>query len=165
MIKAFLVEDEADIRQTLVMSMEELLPLKFVGHASDEQSARQWLAANDGAWDLAIVDLMLKNGTGLGVLKQCANRHAGQRVVVFTSYNDAAMLDECMALGADRVFDKATQVEDLVDYCLQQEEALHERATPLETGNSQFLVTTGSAPLAPMAPHDGGWRQPTNRHT
>lgn len=164
MIRAFLVEDEADIRRTLVTSMEELLPLRFVGHASDEQSARRWLAANDREWDLAIVDLMLQSGTGLGVLKHCAKRHAGQRVVVFTSYNDAAVIEQCMDLGADRVFDKTTQVEELVDYCLQQEETLHERATPLETGNSQFLLTTGSAPLEPMVQYeDDGWRPFSNR--
>jgi hypothetical protein len=40
-INAFLVEDKPDIRRTLVEAMEEIAPLRFVGHADSETSARQ----------------------------------------------------------------------------------------------------------------------------
>jgi len=41
-----------------------------------EHEARAWLSHNNGDWKLAIVDLFLKEGSGLGVLKGCQHRNA-----------------------------------------------------------------------------------------
>lgn len=116
-IKAFLVEDRPDISNTLVEAMEEIAPLRFVGLAKGEAGAREWLAANDGNWDLAIVDLFLAEGSGFGVLKDCQSRSARQKVVVLTSYTQTNVLQRCRDLGADAVFDKSQDVEELVKFC------------------------------------------------
>jgi DNA-binding NarL/FixJ family response regulator len=116
-INAFLVEDKPDIRRTLVEAMEEIAPLRFVGHADSESSARQWLGSHNEDWDLAIVDLFLAEGSGFGVLKDCQQRTARQKVVVLTSHNQENILHYCRELGADEVFDKSQDVEKLVLYC------------------------------------------------
>ncbi|MDB5964626.1 MAG: response regulator [Polaromonas sp.] len=116
-ISTFLVEDRADIRLTLMDAMEEIAPIKFVGQAATEAAARKWLSANDNNWDLAIVDLFLGEGTGFGVLKDVQMRSPRQKVVVLTSYGQKRVLDHCMVLGADEVFDKSEDVDKLVDYC------------------------------------------------
>lgn len=116
-INAFLVEDKPDIRRTLVEAMEEIAPLRFVGHADSETSARQWLGSHNEDWDLAIVDLFLAEGSGFGVLKDCQQRTARQKVVVLTSHNQENILHYCRELGADEVFDKSQDVEKLVLYC------------------------------------------------
>src|SRR5215207_1600086 len=116
-INAFLVEDKPDIRRTLVEAMEEIAPLRFVGHADSETSARQWLGSHNEDWDLAIVDLFLTEGSGFGVLKDCQQRTARQKVVVLTSHNQENILHYCRELGADEVFDKSQDVEKLVLYC------------------------------------------------
>ena len=116
-IKAFLVEDRSDISSTLVEAMEEIAPLRFIGLARDESSARKWLSSNDGNWDLAIVDLFLAGGSGFGVLKDCQARSARQKVVVLTSYAQQNVLQRCRELGADAVFDKSQDVEELVKFC------------------------------------------------
>jgi len=116
-IKTFLVEDRLDISSTLIEAMEEFASVRFVGLAEDEAGAKSWLAANDGKWDLAIVDLFLAAGSGLGVLKQCQARSAQQKVVVLTSYAQQNVLQRCRELGADAVFDKSQDVEQLVNFC------------------------------------------------
>ncbi|WP_457282037.1 response regulator [Polaromonas sp. P5_D5] len=116
-INAFLVEDKPDIRKTLVEAMEEIAPLRFVGHADSESSARQWLGSHHDDWDLAIVDLFLAEGSGFGVLKDCQHRSSRQKVVVLTSHNQENILHYCRELGADEVFDKSQDVEKLVLYC------------------------------------------------
>jgi DNA-binding NarL/FixJ family response regulator len=116
-INAFLVEDKPDIRRTLVEAMEEIAPLRFVGHADSETGARQWLGAHEADWDLAIVDLFLAEGTGFGVLKDCQRRTARQKVIVLTSHSQENILLRCRELGADEVFDKSQDVEKLVLYC------------------------------------------------
>ena len=116
-ISAFLVEDQPDIQKTLVAAMQELASVNFVGVASSEAEATRWLSANDQLWDLAIVDLFLGKGTGLGVLKDCRARAPMQKVVVLTSYTEPGITQRCRELGADEVFDKAQDIEKLVDFC------------------------------------------------
>ena len=116
-IHAFLVEDNPDIRDAMVEDMEEMAPVRFVGLATNEDSARLWLSANDGYWDIAIIDLMLAQGTGFGVVEACRNRSDMQKVVVLTSFVDEHFRQRCIDLGADEVFDKTQDIEKLVDYC------------------------------------------------
>ncbi|MEO7886651.1 MAG: response regulator [Polaromonas sp.] len=123
-INAFLVEDKPDIRKTLVEAMEEIAPLRFVGHADSESSARQWLGAHHTDWDLAIVDLFLAEGSGFGVLKDCQHRRPDQKVVVLTSHNQENILHHCRELGADEVFDKSQDVEKLVRFCQEHAASL-----------------------------------------
>jgi DNA-binding NarL/FixJ family response regulator len=119
LLNTFLVEDRADIRDTLIEAMEEIAPCRFVGYADSESTARQWLdtRTHDRDWQLAIVDLFLADGSGFGVLRDCQRRRPGQKVVVLTSYSHGNILNKCLELGADEVFDKTGDLEKLVEYC------------------------------------------------
>ncbi|MES2944140.1 MAG: response regulator [Pseudomonadota bacterium] len=119
LIRALLVEDNPDISDTLIESMEAMTALRFAGVAKTEAAARRWLSANDGNWNLVIVDLFLGEGSGFGVLKDCQKRSASQKVVVLTSYVPDNIVQHCRQLGADAVFDKSQDVEDLVMFCRQ----------------------------------------------
>lgn len=116
-LNAFLVEDNEDTRNILVEAMETLTPVRFVGAATDELSARQWLQNHQGEWNLAIVDLLLLDGSGMGVLKACRSRSPMQKVVVLTGHTDEGILQRCRDLGADQIFDKSQDISSLVDYC------------------------------------------------
>jgi DNA-binding NarL/FixJ family response regulator len=131
-ISAFLVEDKPDIRRTLVEAMEEIAPLRFVGHADSETGARQWLGAHEADWDLAIVDLFLAEGSGFGVLKDCQRRTARQKVIVLTSHSQENLLARCRELGADEVFDKSHDVEKLVRFCRNHAESLDGKLPPTQ---------------------------------
>lgn len=123
-VHAFLVEDLPVVRDNLVEAMEEMAPLKFVGHAASESDALQWLDSHPGQWDLAIVDLNLGEGSGLGVLRECLERHPLQKVVVLSNDLHEAVGRQCLALGADQVFDKSADVELLANYCRAQAQQL-----------------------------------------
>ncbi|MBA4329353.1 MAG: hypothetical protein C0428_14075 [Polaromonas sp.] len=116
-INTFLVEDRADIRDTLIQAMQEIAPCRFIGHADSESSALQWLATYADDWQLAIVDLFLADGSGFGVLRHCQQRRPGQKVVVLTGYSHENIVSKCRELGADEVFDKTGDLEELVAYC------------------------------------------------
>ena len=116
-LKTYIVEDNATIRENLIATLEELASVLALGWAETERGARAWLAANTG-WDLLVVDLFLKQGSGLGVLEAAQQRGRGQRVVVLSNYTTPDMRKRCADLGADAVFDKSNEIEALVDYCL-----------------------------------------------
>lgn len=133
LINTFLVEDRADIRDTLIQSMEEVAPCKFVGHADSESTARQWLGSYADDWQLAIVDLFLADGSGFGVLRDCQQRREDQKVVVLTSYGHDNIFSKCLELGADQVFDKSGDLEKLVEYCKAHAATLSQQAEPSPT--------------------------------
>lgn len=117
-LRAFIVEDSAVIRDNLVAALEELVPLTVVGTAEDEAGALQWLADPQHACDITIVDIFLRRGTGLNVLRALQRSgHAGERVVL-TNYATDDVRRHALALGAARVFDKSGEIDALVDHCI-----------------------------------------------
>ncbi|MBI5275566.1 MAG: response regulator [Burkholderiales bacterium] len=118
-LRTYIVEDNATIRENLIGTLEELASVESMGWSETENDARAWLAAHEGQWELVIIDLFLKQGSGLGVLEACRGRSEDQRVVVLSNYATSDMRKRCAQLGADAVFDKSNEIDALVDYCLQ----------------------------------------------
>lgn len=119
-LKTYIVEDNPTIRENLIGTLEELAHIDAVGTAETENEGKAWLADNQDNWDLAIVDLFLKQGSGLGVLAACRDRPARQKVVVLSNYATADIRQRCAQLGVDAVFDKSNEIDALVDYCILQ---------------------------------------------
>jgi DNA-binding NarL/FixJ family response regulator len=116
-LKTFLVEDSPVIRENLIATLEELGPVSVVGTAEDESSAVQWLSQTGNQFDLVIVDIFLKKGTGLGVISAASSLPQRHKLVVLTNYATPDMRAKCLALGADKVFDKSNDIDALLMYC------------------------------------------------
>ena len=113
----FLVEDNELIRENLTIALEEVAHACLVGCAAREDEAVAWLTAHPTGWDIAVIDLFLKQGSGLGVLHACVARSAHQRAVVLSNYATEDMRRRCLQGGADRVFDKSTELDAFLAYC------------------------------------------------
>lgn len=113
----FLVEDNALIRDNLIVALEELVDMRVVAWAESEESAAEWLRDHPDGWQLAVIDLFLRDGSGLGVLQACRARDPRQRAVVLTNYADVDIRAQCLALGADAVFDKSTELDAFLEFC------------------------------------------------
>lgn len=125
-LRTFIVEDSPLILQRLIATLEELAPVRVVGSAADEASAVAWLERDGRQCDLLLIDIFLKSGTGLGVLRATSNLGVAGRRVVLTNYATTDIRDACGSLGADRVFDKSGEIEGLLAYC----ERLHQAGGP-----------------------------------
>ena len=119
-LKTYLVEDNPTIRDNLIATLEELASVDAVGTTDNENDGKDWLLKNPHLWDLAILDLFLKQGSGLGVLAACRDRRPTQKVVVLSNYATADIRQRCAQLGVDAVFDKSNEIDALVDYCRLQ---------------------------------------------
>ena len=122
-VRTFIVEDNLAIRENLMDALREVARVDPIGQAESEAEGTRWLLRNLSQWDLAIVDLFLKEGTGLRVLEACRHRGPAQKMVVLSNYATPQMRRKCEQLGADAVFDKATEIDDLIDYCLRRRQA------------------------------------------
>lgn len=117
--RAYIVEDSPTIRDNLIETLQELALVESVGTAETEHEGKRWLAQNDGYWDLAIVDLFLREGSGLNILEACRDRSPRQKMVVLSNHATNDVRWRCAQLGADAVFDKSTEIDLLVDYCVK----------------------------------------------
>ncbi len=116
-LKAFIVEDSPVIRENLIAALEELAPVQVVGTAEDEPGAVNWLGTGNHTCDLVIIDIFLKRGSGLGVLRAASELGKPMNLVVLSNYATPDMRRKCLELGASRVFDKSNEIDALILYC------------------------------------------------
>jgi two-component system OmpR family response regulator len=119
-LQAFVIEDNATIRENLIGTLEELTCVRVTGTSATEQAALDWLRDNGDRWDIVIVDLFLKQGSGIHLAQSVKRTRPTQKIVVFSNYINASVRKRCAQLGVDAVFDKSTEIDSLVDYCAHQ---------------------------------------------
>lgn len=113
--RAYFVEDSSTIRDNLIATLKEQAGVEPAGTTGSEHEAKRWLAAHD--WDVAIIDLFLREGSGMNVLDACRSRRGDQKVVVLSNHASRDVRWRCSQLGADAMFDKSTELEELLAYC------------------------------------------------
>ncbi len=116
-VKALIVEDSPVILDNLVATLEELAQVEVVGSVGDEAGALRWIEQPPARFDLMIIDIFLKSGSGLGVLRAAQQAGLSARRVVLTNFANPDIRKRCAELGAERVFDKSSELEELITYC------------------------------------------------
>ena len=113
-----MVEDSAAQCAYLAQILTSEAKAVVVGMAATEAQAVRWLEQHADQWDIALVDLFLGEGSGVGVIRHCQSRRPGQSILVMTNHarNDH-LLHHCKTLGVDAVYHKATELDSLVSYC------------------------------------------------
>lgn len=115
-VSVLLVEDMHQLRGVVSELLQELGDFSVIAEVGTEAEAKLWLEDNPGRWQLAIVDLILEQGTGMGVLAHARKLARGARIVVLSDYATPGIRKHCLKLGADAVFQKSTEVPAFADY-------------------------------------------------
>ena len=117
MLKVFLIEDSELLQELLSDMLSELEGIDFCGCADGEAEALRRLA--ETPVDLVIIDIELKQGSGIGVLDALQTdsaRYGNPRKAVLTNYAHATMRQRCEHFGMDAFFDKSLHINQLIDY-------------------------------------------------
>lgn len=112
-MKVFIVEDSAITLNNLRSTLSAIPGVTVIGMAADESSAIERI--NALCPDVVTLDIQLQSGSGLGVLKNIKERHAGIKVMVLTNCPEYVYVDRCMRSGADYFFDKSLQYTQFCD--------------------------------------------------
>ena len=115
-LRALIVEDSPAILENLQGLLEELELVTVVGTAAAQAEACAWMDGRTNGCDVCIIDLFLAQGNGLNVLQHMQSYQRPPERVVLTNYATPEMRLQCKALGAEAVFDKSTEIEQLVDW-------------------------------------------------
>ena len=115
-IKIYIVEDSSIIRDNLTDALRESAPIEVVGCAEEERSAIAWLRDAGNECDLVIVDIFLKNGSGLGVLKAMGEIPGAPERIVLSNHATPEIRVKCQQLGATKVFDKSNELDEMLGW-------------------------------------------------
>jgi len=115
-IKIYIVEDSSIIRDNLIDALRESAPIEVVGCAEDERGAIAWLRDAGNECDLVIVDIFLKNGSGLGVLKAMGEIPDAPERIVLSNHATPEIRVKCQQLGAIKVFDKSNELDEMLGW-------------------------------------------------
>ena len=118
-VEVFLVEDLKNIQSAMAQMLEGLGDFRIAAAVSTEAEALGWLEQNSGGWDLAVIDLVLEQGSGMGVVSRARRTSPEGRVVVFSNFVTPGIKAHCVRLGADAAFDKNSELRDFADFCSQ----------------------------------------------
>ncbi|MBA2672736.1 response regulator [Ramlibacter sp.] len=115
-IRVFLVEDSRHMHGLMEDLLSALGDFQMVATAPTEAEAKLWLEEHPGGWDLAVLDLILEQGSGMGVIPRC-KAQGGGKVVVFSDYATPGVSRHCLKLGADAVFQKSGEMQAFIAWC------------------------------------------------
>jgi DNA-binding NarL/FixJ family response regulator len=112
--RIFVVEDSPIIREALVAVLDHADDGRMVvGTADTEESAVERIA--DTEPDVAIIDIHLREGSGMGVLARLSSLDEAPPIrIVYTNRFDRALLEDCHELGATHVLNKG-DVRELLE--------------------------------------------------
>jgi two-component system OmpR family response regulator len=111
-LRIFLVEDNPLIRTTFTEMLQESAGAEVIAWASSEPEAIAGMHGTD--WNVALVDMFLTEGSGLGVAHAFMDRPSHQRLFVVSNYATAAIRERCSKYRVDAVFDKSTELDQLL---------------------------------------------------
>lgn len=112
------VEDLSSTQRLMDELFSSLGSFRLAAMVATEAEAIFWLEEHPDDWDLAVIDLVLEQGTGMGVIGRAKSLPTAGKVVVLSSYASEGVRKHCLRLGADAVFDKS-EASEFVRYCVE----------------------------------------------
>ncbi|MDB5843318.1 MAG: hypothetical protein JWP79_628 [Polaromonas sp.] len=116
-ITAVLVDDDEDLSQVLIPVLEDFADVNVVEVAHTPVEALALMAKYELDWQLLILDIDLRNGSGLDVLNACSHRLPHQLIIVLTNLSTPQVRSRCLSLGVDAVFDKTAEIDAFLKHC------------------------------------------------
>lgn len=113
-LRILLIEDSALLQKRLTELLTEQGVMQVTATAATERDAVHQI--DTGTFDVLLVDVELREGTGLGAIAHARKTYARDRqplIIVLTNYPLPAVRDRCLAAGADHFLDKMRQFQEV----------------------------------------------------
>lgn len=121
-LRILLVEDSPLLRSRLESMISQYAAFKVTGLAAAEAEAIEKLETVH--YDAIVVDVELRPGSGIGVIREARARNPGEPdghvwIIVLTNYDLPTVRERCMSAGADYFLDKMREIDQLMPVLLQ----------------------------------------------
>jgi DNA-binding NarL/FixJ family response regulator len=111
--KVYLVDDHPLLREGLAGLIERLPEIKICGEAETAGEAIEGICRTKA--DAAIVDLSLREGSGIELIKAIRSRSPGTAVLVLSMHDERRYAERCIRAGARGYVMKAELATRVVD--------------------------------------------------
>ncbi|MEW5890522.1 MAG: response regulator transcription factor [Pseudomonadota bacterium] len=108
-MRVFVVEDSPIVRDRLVAMLWDIPAVEVVGEADNQADAVTHIQRL--CPDVVVLDIKLRQGTGIGVLEDVKRRAPQTTAIMLTNYANPEFRQRCVSLGADHFFDKTVEFE------------------------------------------------------
>jgi DNA-binding NarL/FixJ family response regulator len=141
-LRIVIADDQASVREGLVLLLDGLPDIEVVGAAADGQQALDLVAARQP--DAILLDLNMPVLDGIGATRRLAAEHPGVAIVILTTYADDGSVVQALQAGARSYLTKDADRTDIA-------RALHAAAGGLSVLGSQVQAALLAA-MTPAAP-------------
>jgi DNA-binding NarL/FixJ family response regulator len=111
-MKVFLVEDSLLLRERLIYTLSSIQGITIAGYADTAGVAVEQIREHKP--DVVILDIRLRQGTGLEVLQATKSSGQGPCMIVLTNFAYPQYRKKYMESGADYFFDKSNEFDQVV---------------------------------------------------
>ena len=115
-IQIAIVDDDVLVSTLLRDFFEQTSAIKTVYIANSGNQFLEEFGNNAAMPDIILLDLRMKNGSGLEVLEQLSNMEVSlPKVIVMSSHYDASYMGQMLKLGCDAFLPKEIDPEELIE--------------------------------------------------
>jgi len=112
-VRILIVDDHPVVREGLAMHLASQPDLEVCGEAEDVPGALALLASVRP--DMAIIDISLKNGNGLDLIRRIKDRHDAVRILVWSMYPENLYAERALRAGAHGYLNKGHVTHHVLD--------------------------------------------------
>jgi DNA-binding NarL/FixJ family response regulator len=141
-LRIVIADDQASVREGLVLLLGGLPDIEVVGAAADGEQALGLVAARQP--DAILLDLNMPVLDGIGATRRLTAEHPGVAIVILTTYADDASVLDALRAGARSYLTKDADRTDIA-------RALHAAAGGLAVLGSQVQAALLAAATAPTS--------------
>src|SRR5690349_14550370 len=96
--RVLIVDDHPAVREALALRIGRQADLEVCGEAADMSEALRLIA--EARPDVAVVDITLKSGNGIDLIKRIKGRHEHVRVLVWSMHSESLYAERALRAGA-----------------------------------------------------------------
>jgi DNA-binding NarL/FixJ family response regulator len=111
--RVLIVDDHPAVREGLAIRLTRQPGLEVCGEADDEGQALKLVATTDP--DIVIVDISLKSGSGIDLIKRIRQRDDSIRMLVWSMHPDSLYAERAMRAGAMGYINKEQATDSIVE--------------------------------------------------
>ncbi len=112
-MKVYIVEDAIVIRSRIVALLSMVEGCEITGMSAYADEAFEEICRIKP--DVVILDIRLKEGSGIDLLKRIKEKRPEITVAMLTNYAYSEYLNRCKEIGADYFFDKSQEFEKIIE--------------------------------------------------
>ena len=108
-----IIEDNATIREAIHIILQSVADLTVCGEAINATAAYE--LCNELIPDVALIDISLKGGNGIDLIKRLRSDFPDIKCIVFSLHNEALYIDAAREAGAHGYVTKGESPKQIID--------------------------------------------------